>query len=65
MAEVVSVQAADQRPVLTVPEVAELLRKPRNWTYEAVARGEIPGVIRLGRSIRVSRAAIERWIGDA
>lgn len=50
--------------VLTVPELARLLRIGRNSAYEAIQRGEIPGVIRVGRSIRVSRATVVRWISQ-
>ena len=47
--------------VLTPREAWELLQVGRNAFYEAVARGEIPHV-RIGRSIRVPRAALERWL---
>ena len=41
--------------VLTVDELAALLRVERKTVYAAVARGEIPGVRRIGRSIRACR----------
>lgn len=47
--------------LLTVREAAALLRISRNLAYELVTRGEIPA-IRLGRVIRVPRAALEQWI---
>lgn len=50
--------------LLTVPEAAELLRLSRNGTYELIARGEIPS-IRLGRSIRVPRSALDAWLLSA
>jgi hypothetical protein len=28
------------------------------------SRGDIPGVVRLGRNVRVSRTALERWVRD-
>lgn len=43
--------------VLTVDEAARWLRVGRNRIYEAIGRGEIPH-LRIGRSIRLSRAAI-------
>jgi excisionase family DNA binding protein len=49
--------------LLTVPELAEVLRVGRRAAYEAVARGDVPGVIRVGRALRISRAAVEAWIG--
>ena len=47
--------------LLTVQEAATLLRISRNLAYELVARGEMPA-IRLGRVIRVPRAALEEWL---
>lgn len=43
--------------VLTVPEAAALLRIGRSAAYEACRCGDIPSV-RLGRKIRVPRAAL-------
>jgi excisionase family DNA binding protein len=55
---------AEQLPlVLTVPEVAELLRISRGAAYEAVRAGEIPHV-RLGRTIRISRAGLAELLGE-
>jgi excisionase family DNA binding protein len=47
--------------VLTVEEAAGLLRIGRTAAYEAAKRGELP-VIRLGRSLRVSRHALEQLL---
>lgn len=46
---------------LKVPEVAEILRIARSRAYELVAEGEIPS-IRIGRSVRVSRGELDRWL---
>lgn len=46
---------------LKVPEVAEILRIARNRAYELIADGEIPAV-RIGRSVRVSRKGLDRWL---
>ena len=54
---------ADLPPTLTVEECAEVLRLGRSAMYAAVRAGEVPGVIRIGRTIRISRAALERWLG--
>ena len=48
---------------LKVPEVAEKLRIARSRAYELVADGEIPAV-RIGRSVRVSRKELDRWLED-
>ena len=47
-----------------VPEVARLLRIPRTRAYDLVARGHMPGVVRIGRSIRVNRKELEAWLSD-
>lgn len=51
-------------PVLTVEEVASLLRISRGAAYQAIHRGEIPGARRVGRSFRVSRDAVLAWLGQ-
>ena len=48
--------------VLTVEEAAKALRIGRTAAYEAVRRGEIPSV-RIGRSLRVPRHALEKLLG--
>jgi excisionase family DNA binding protein len=48
---------------LKVPEVAEILRIARNTVYQLVGEGEIPSV-RIGRSVRVSRKELERWLEE-
>jgi excisionase family DNA binding protein len=53
----------DEQPheYLKVPEVAAVLRIARSRVYELVGEGEIPSV-RIGRSVRVSRKELERWL---
>jgi excisionase family DNA binding protein len=48
--------------VLTVDELAQLLRVERKTAYAAVSRGEVRGVRRLGRCIRICRAAVLQWL---
>lgn len=48
---------------LKVPEVAEVLRIARSRAYELVGSGEIPS-IRIGRSVRVSRKELDRWLEE-
>ena len=49
-------------PVLTVDEVAALLRVARKTVYAQIDRGEIPGTRRVGRAIRVSRDVVLEWL---
>ena len=50
--------------ILRVEEAARLLRIGRNQCYDAIARGELPAV-RIGKSIRLSRTALERWMAES
>ena len=57
-------ESAALPPVLTVDELAGLLRVERKTAYAAIARGEIPGVRRLGGVIRVSRDTVLAWLSQ-
>jgi excisionase family DNA binding protein len=50
--------------ILTVDELATLLRVERKTAYAAIARGDIPGIRRVGRAIRVSRDAVLEWFAQ-
>lgn len=64
--------SADESPsdaaepdVITIDEAARWLRVDRKTLYDAAARRAIP-CARLGRTIRLSRAALARWlVGEA
>ena len=49
--------------ILTVDEAAALLRLDRKTLYTAIQKGEVPGVRKFGRSIRIIRAALLDWAG--
>jgi excisionase family DNA binding protein len=49
-------------PALTVDEAARLLRVNRKTLYDAVRDGRVPGVVRMGRSIRIGRDALLDWL---
>jgi excisionase family DNA binding protein len=53
----------EQRVLLRIGEVAEILRLGRSKTYDLVARGVLPGV-RFGRSVRVPADALKRWLDE-
>ncbi|OGL26555.1 MAG: hypothetical protein A3G44_15610 [Candidatus Rokubacteria bacterium RIFCSPLOWO2_12_FULL_73_47] len=53
---------AELPELLTIDEAAAWLRLGRNGAYELVRRGEIKSV-RLGRLLRVPRAALEELAG--
>ena len=50
--------------VYTVPEAGALLGLGRNASYEAAARGDLP-VVRLGKLMRVPKAALDRMLNEA
>jgi excisionase family DNA binding protein len=49
--------------LLRAGEVAKLLGLGRSTVFALLAAGELP-VVRIGRSVRVPRAALERWIDE-
>jgi len=49
--------------LLRVEEAAQVLGIARTKAFEMVARRELP-VIRMGRLVRVPRAALDAWIAD-
>jgi excisionase family DNA binding protein len=48
--------------LMTVKEVADLLRLSVNQVYLLKNTGEIPGSVRVGKAIRFDKAVIEAWI---
>jgi excisionase family DNA binding protein len=61
---VVGLAGADKSlpAVLTVEEVADLMRIDRKTAYAAIAEGELSGVRRVGRCIRISRDVFLQWL---
>jgi excisionase family DNA binding protein len=53
------------RVTLTIEEAAKLLGIGRGLAYQAAARGELPGVLRIGHRLIVARAPLEAWLGAA
>lgn len=48
--------------LLRVPEVADRLNVSPWQCYDLIRRHELPGVVRLGRAIRVDPTALEHFI---
>jgi excisionase family DNA binding protein len=54
--------AADAAPAfLTVEEAAKILRVNRKTLYEAIRLEQVPGVARIGKTLRIRRAALLEW----
>ena len=52
--------------VLTIAEAASILRLSESKTRQLAASGELPGVLpRLGKTWRVSRAGLQRYLDTA
>lgn len=49
--------------LLSIPEVARSLRLSRTKVYELIDGEGLP-VVRFGRAVRVSVAALEQWLTD-
>ena len=50
--------ASGQADWITVGELASIWRVDRKTVYEAIKAGQVPGVKRIGRCIRILRSAI-------
>ncbi len=48
---------------LTPDEVASLLRTSRKAIYAMVERGQLPGVVRIGRRVLVAEGPLLDWLG--
>lgn len=53
-----------QTLLLTADETAALLRTSRNAIYAMVARGQLPGIVRIGRRVLFHRLELIHWIDD-
>ncbi len=49
--------------LLTIPEAAQVLAVGRTTMYELITAGEI-GLVRIGRSVRVSIATLEDFVAE-
>jgi len=52
----------EQPQVMTVDEVAELLKISRASIYAAIRDCKLPGAIKVGRVVRISRVALMDWL---
>jgi excisionase family DNA binding protein len=56
-------QMEKARAVLTIGEVAEMLRVHPTTVYRLLKRGDIPG-FKIGGNWRVSVNALDRWMSE-
>lgn len=57
-----SLDALAVPPLMTVEELALLLQTSKGAIYARLARGGIPGALRLGRTLRFDRRVIVQWL---
>jgi excisionase family DNA binding protein len=50
--------------LLTTAEIAALLRTSIKAVYAMVERGQLPGVVRIGRRVLVRQDALVDWLGQ-
>lgn len=50
--------------IMKVEEFARWLRISRSCAYCWIANGEVPGVRRIGRTIRLHRPTVLQWLSD-
>lgn len=53
-----------QKLLLRQEEVSELLGICRAKAYRMMQTGELPGVVKIGRSVRVNARALKEWIEE-
>ena len=58
-----SLSSESKRATLTVEEAAKLLGISRGSAYQAARNGQLPGTLRVGRRILVSKAALHSALG--
>ena len=50
--------------ILTVDELATLLRVNKKTVYDAIRNGEIPGVRKIGSIFRISKSKVLAWLAE-
>lgn len=54
----------DEKLLIRVPEAARRMGIGKSMAWEMARRGELPGVVRMGRSVRVSVKRLQEWIDE-
>ena len=57
-------EGQERRTLKLWPDVGQALGVGRHAIYEAARRNELPGVIRIGRRLVMTRAALERLLSE-
>lgn len=54
----------DENGIITVPEMADLLKISRSKAYELVKDTTFP-IIKIGKCIRINKKELESWLHNA
>lgn len=49
-------------PLLTVGQVSHILNIPKSRLYGLLRDGQVPGLVRIGRRLRVTRSVLEEFL---
>ena len=52
----------NEKRLLSVDELSAYLSLPKPTIYSWVSMRRIPGVVRLGRTLRFEKEAVDRWV---
>jgi len=52
----------DLPPIMSVEQFALWMHIARQSAYKAVRSGQVPGVVRIGKTLRIYRDAVIRWV---
>jgi excisionase family DNA binding protein len=52
----------EREPLLRIDAAAKRLGIGRSKAYQLARVGELPGLVRIGGSLRVDPASLDRWI---
>jgi excisionase family DNA binding protein len=50
--------------LVDVEYVSAWLKLPQKTVYRHASEGRLPGIVRLGRSLRFDKAKLETWLAD-
>ncbi len=51
-----------EHELLTPQEAAALLRVPVGWVYARTRLGQMPGMVRIGKYVRINRQDLVAWV---
>lgn len=47
-----------------IPQVAEMMQVSERHVWRLIEANKVPGVIRLGKSVRISRTVFDEWLDN-